>query len=252
YGYPGANGMALLSTLLPFVPAFLRPALGGLAGRCAPGSRLQEALRVAASPAGTRKAALYREEARRLWADLLPGLEEEAEKAAGRLLGTWFEEGAPKAYIDEAHVLSLMHENCHSVTIAGDLPAMAASVEARCPFLDQELVQRAWQTHYRLKTRGLRDRGQNKWILKKALEGRVPNDLLYAAKRGFGYHIQEEAVLRGPWKPQVDRAFDGMDALGGLLNVAAARRLKRAFDDRAGVPAMLIAKLYALAAFQNL
>ena len=34
-------------------------------------------------------------------------------------------------------------------------------------------------------------------ILKKALEGRVPKELLYAPKRGFGYHIREEDVLRG-------------------------------------------------------
>ena len=253
YGYPGNNGLALLSTFLPFVPSPLRRTLGSLACRFAPGSHLRESLLVASSPAGERKAALYKDEARRLWRDLLnlPDLERQITEAIETCLGVWFEDGSPAPYIDEANVIGLMHENSHSVTIAGDLPAMAASVEARCPFLDQDLVQLAWHTHYRQKTRGLRDRGLNKWILKKALEGRVPNDLLYAAKRGFGYHIREEDVLRGPWKDRVNRAFAGMDDLDGILNVTAARDLKSAFDRHAGVPAMLIAKLYAVALYQN-
>ena len=33
-----------------------------------------------------------------------------------------------------------MIENTHSVTIASDLPSMAASVEMRAPFLDQEII----------------------------------------------------------------------------------------------------------------
>ena len=33
--------------------------------------------------------------------------------------------------------------------------------------------------------------GQNKWILKKALEGIVPNDILYRPKQGFGLPINE-------------------------------------------------------------
>ena len=155
-------------------------------------------------------------------------------------------------YIDEANILGLMHENAHSVTIAGDLPAMAASVEARCPFLDQDVVQLAWHTTYRQKVPRLRDKSRNKWILKKALEGRVPDDLLYAPKRGFGYHIREEDVLRGPWKQRVDKAFAELGSLGGLLNREAVQTLKGRFDRNEGVSTMLIAKLYAIAVSQGM
>src|SRR5205085_8225818 len=136
----------------------------------------------------------YRDEAQRLWGDLLclPDLENLAETTISEWLGVWFEESSPDTYIDEANILGLMHENALSVTIAGDLPAMAAGVEARCPFLDQDVVELAWHTTYRQKVPRLRDKSQNKWILKKALEGRVPKELLYAPKRGFGYHIREE------------------------------------------------------------
>lgn len=249
YGYSGNNSLALLSAFLPFVPGPMRPLLRELAGCFAPGSRAREAFLVAASPVGERKAALYKDEARRLWADLLdaPELVQSVEESVAKWLGVWFGDHKPGAYIDEANVVGLMHENSHSVTIAGDLPAMAASVEARCPFLDQELVQLAWRIHYRQKTPKVRDLSQNKWILKKALEGRVPEELLYAPKRGFGYHIQEEGVLRGPWKSRVDQTFASTDDFEGLFNADAIRRLKSRFDRREGVPAILIAKLYALA-----
>ncbi|MCS6777255.1 MAG: asparagine synthase (glutamine-hydrolyzing) [Chloroherpetonaceae bacterium] len=253
YGYGGNNSAVVLSALLPFVPNWMRGFLGELGRRLAPGSRLREALLVASCPEGQRKAALYRDEARRVWSDLLcvPDLEKQVEQVITEWLGVWFEEGAPAAYIDEANVVGLMHENAHSVTIAGDLPAMAASVEVRCPFLDQELVQLAWHTDYRQKVPSWRDPSRNKWILKRALERRLPQDLLYAPKRGFGYYIQEEDVLRGPWKEQVDRAFAEMGTLGGVLNVSRARELKERFDARQGVPAILIAKLYAAMLFDR-
>src|SRR5262249_11143650 len=181
YGYDGNNGLALVSAFLPFVPSPLRRLLGGLACRFAPGSRLRETLLVASSPEGERKAALYKDEARRLWGDLLniPEMERQIAEAISAWLRPWFEERRPAASIDEPNTLGAMQENSHSVTIAGDLPVMAASVEARCPFLDQDLVQLAWRISYRQKVRRGGAENHNKWILKKALEGRVPHDLLY-------------------------------------------------------------------------
>ena len=249
YGYDGNNSLAWVSSLLPFAPASLRPLFTQLARKFPRRSPLREGLLIAGSPSGQRKAALYRDEAINLWGDILclKELESFAESTISEWLGVWFKESTPDRYIDEANILGLMHENSHSVTIAGDLPAMAAGIEARCPFLDQDLVQLAWHTNYRQKIPSNSDKSRNKFILKKALEGRVPNDLLYAPKRGFGYHIREEDVLRGPWKSRVDRAFAEMDSLGGMLNVDAARNLKARFDRSEPVPAMLIAKLYAVA-----
>jgi asparagine synthase (glutamine-hydrolysing) len=253
YGYSGNNNTALFTQMMPLLSFLPKGLLGSLHQKFAPGSKLREGLLVAASPVGQRKAALYKEEAKHLWSELLcvPNLERQVEETIAEWLGVWFENETPRDYIDEANVIGLMHENAHSVTIAGDLPAMAASVEARCPFLDQELVQLAWRTHYKQKVPSVRDSSQNKWVLKKALEGRVPHDLLYAPKRGFGYHIQEDEVLRGPWKSHVDTAFAEMGQLGGVLNVSYVRELKARYDARAGVPAILIAKLYAASLFQT-
>ena len=248
YGYDGHNDLALISRFLAVTPPPLRPLIDRLASALPRNTRLREALLVAASAPGRRKARLYRDEGRHLWSRLfdLDDIDRRVDRAVEEWLGVWLEEKPPEAYVDEASILGLMHENAHSVTIAGDLPAMAASVEVRCPFLDHELVELAWHIPWRDKVPSVRDRSRNKWILKKALEGRLPNELIYAPKRGFGYYISEEDVLRGPWSARVDAAFAEMDDVDGLLDRAAVARLKAAFDRREGVPAMLIAKLYAL------
>ena len=245
YGYSGHENLAMISRFLPFVPALARPMLSTLAQRMPDRSAAREAMLVAASAPGDRKAALYRDEATTLWKLLLTPLESTPQQVIGAWLETWMNGNAPPYYIDEASIIGLMHENSHSVTIAGDLPAMAASVEVRCPFLDQELVEMAWRIPFWKKTERTSDHSRNKKILKVALAGRLPHDVLYAPKRGFGYHIQEESVLRGPWKRQVDAEFADLHDLGGWLNRDAARNLKRDFDAQRSVPAILIAKLYA-------
>ena len=203
---------------------------------------------VAAARPGRRKAALYGDEAARIWPVLL-GRERAvglADDLVARWIEPWFADGTPSAYVDEAAYLGLMQENSHAVTIAGDLPAMAHGIEVRCPFLDHELVEMALRIPYRDKVVGIHDRGRNKLFLKRALEGRLPADILYAPKRGFGFFVQEEAVLRGAWKDRVDAAFAQFDDLDGVLDGAAVRSLKAEFDAKDGVPAALIAKLYAI------
>lgn len=66
-----------------------------------------------------------------------------------------------------------------------DKIAMATSVEARVPFLDQDLVSYAMQIPRRLKVQGK----SGKHILKQALEAVLPRDVLYQRKRGFGAPI---------------------------------------------------------------
>lgn len=63
-----------------------------------------------------------------------------------------------------------------------DKMAMAAGVEVRVPFLDMELVELAATLPHRLKQRGW----QGKWVLKKAMEADLPEDVIYRPKTGFG------------------------------------------------------------------
>jgi asparagine synthase (glutamine-hydrolysing) len=66
-----------------------------------------------------------------------------------------------------------------------DRASMMHSLEVRAPFLDIELVDFVRRIPWRYKLRG----GQTKYLLKKALEPLLPNDILYRSKKGFGVPI---------------------------------------------------------------
>jgi asparagine synthase (glutamine-hydrolysing) len=62
-----------------------------------------------------------------------------------------------------------------------DKMSMAQSIETRVPFLDVDLVEFALQIPSQLKFR----KGETKYILKKAAEGILPDDIIYRQKMGF-------------------------------------------------------------------
>ena len=62
-----------------------------------------------------------------------------------------------------------------------DKMSMAVSIEARVPFLDHRLVEFAIQIPESLKIK----HGVPKYILKKAAEGILPNNIIYRRKQGF-------------------------------------------------------------------
>lgn len=66
-----------------------------------------------------------------------------------------------------------------------DRMSMAASLEARVPLLDHELIEFVTRIPSELKLKSL----ETKYIFKKAMEGIVPNEILYREKQGFGVPI---------------------------------------------------------------
>lgn len=66
-----------------------------------------------------------------------------------------------------------------------DRMSMAASLEARVPLLDHELIEFVVGMPAELKLKGL----QTKYIFKKAMEGIVPHEILHREKQGFGVPI---------------------------------------------------------------
>jgi len=67
-----------------------------------------------------------------------------------------------------------------------DRMSMAAGVEVRVPFLDKELVEFAYNIPDQFKQKG----SKGKWILKKALEGYLPQNVIYRPKTGFGAPVR--------------------------------------------------------------
>jgi asparagine synthase (glutamine-hydrolysing) len=102
-----------------------------------------------------------------------------------------------------------------------DIATMAHSVEARSPFLDQQLMQVAASFPSSMKLRG----GVSKWILKKALRGRLPDAILDRSKRGFSVPLdrwfREELSELPPTillDPQsLDRGYFRREALENLI-----------------------------------
>jgi asparagine synthase (glutamine-hydrolysing) len=78
-----------------------------------------------------------------------------------------------------------------------DKTSMAANLEVRVPFLNREMIEMAARMPARLKLRGLK----RKYVLKRALEGVLPRDVVWRRKAGFGAPIR--SWLRGPLRPLV-------------------------------------------------
>jgi len=73
-----------------------------------------------------------------------------------------------------------------------DKMSMGVSLETRVPFLDHKLVELAMSIPQKVKTRN----GNLKCILKKAVRGVIPDELIDREKQGFGVPIPEWIVGR--------------------------------------------------------
>jgi len=67
-----------------------------------------------------------------------------------------------------------------------DIDTMAVSLEGRSPFLDYEMLELTAQIPFHLKLKGWNNK---KYILKEALRGLVPDEVMFRPKMGFGIPI---------------------------------------------------------------
>jgi len=102
-----------------------------------------------------------------------------------------------------------------------DKATMASSIEVRVPFLDNDLVNFAYSLSARIKM----PKGSQKWLLKKSLEGIVPNDVLYGKKTGFG--VPFGFWVTGPLK---DVLFDTIEAVNSKAPIFSSNAIMDAFN----------------------
>ncbi len=118
-----------------------------------------------------------------------------------------FEHHAGKAQTDDA--LSLIQYIDMKTYLVGDIntkvdrASMAHSLEVREPLMDHELVEWLATLPSSLKIRGQ----EGKYLLKKAMEPLLTNDILYRAKMGFAVPLAD--WFRGPLKQRVRDAVLG-------------------------------------------
>ena len=96
-----------------------------------------------------------------------------------------------------------------------DRASMAHSLEVRVPLLDHEFMEYVASIPFDYKLRS----GVGKYILKKALKGIVPDDILYRPKQGFVIPLAD--WLRTRLKPVFEeRVFDANSFSKNLFNMA--------------------------------
>ncbi len=101
-----------------------------------------------------------------------------------------------------------------------DRASMAHSLEVREPLMDHELVQWVATLPSSLKLRG----SEGKYVLKKSMEARLPDDVLYRPKMGFAVPLSR--WFRGPLRQRVRDALLGEPMLSsGMFNGDVLRRL---------------------------
>jgi asparagine synthase (glutamine-hydrolysing) len=95
--------------------------------------------------------------------------------------------------LDATHYLS------ECVLFKVDRASMAASLETRAPFLDHTFVEFVLKLPVGMKLRGQISGWTGKYILKKAMRGRLPDEVIDRPKKGFGMPVAKwvKGELRG-------------------------------------------------------
>jgi asparagine synthase (glutamine-hydrolysing) len=123
-----------------------------------------------------------------------------------------------------------------------DAMSMASSLEARVPYLDNEVVDLALAIPSRLKVRG----GERKWILKRAFAGYLPQTVLRRGKEGFSMPMKH--WLTHEWNALMHELLSPRNlAADGLFDGHYVERLMREHETGAHNHSHL---LWALMVFQ--
>ncbi|MEO6391065.1 MAG: asparagine synthase-related protein, partial [Pyrinomonadaceae bacterium] len=86
----------------------------------------------------------------------------------------------------------------HELLMKQDQMSMAASIESRVPFLDHKLVEFTARLPQRMKLRGW----TTKYILRRAMNGILPDTII--ARRKMGFPVPVGAWFRGEFRGVID------------------------------------------------
>lgn len=218
-----------LAGRLDGLPAPLRRAVAGIGGRIPAGGEVSsvrnKARRLAGGLAldGPGRYARYMswfDEAQRM-ALYRPEFAAELTGGAGQVIAGPWATGSGADVIDRMLEVDVSTYLVDDLIAKIDIATMANALEARSPFLDHQLMELAATIPAHLKVRG----GEKKWILREALRGWLPDDLLDRPKQGFSVPLS--SWLRGDlrtWAADIlldpgtlGRGYFRADAIEALL-----------------------------------
>ncbi len=125
-----------------------------------------------------------------------------------------FKGDSKKNYLQQMIYLEFKNRLSELLLMRVDKMSMAASIEARVPFLDHRLVEFSFRIPQNLKIR----KGIPKYILKKASEGIIPNEIIYRRKQGFAAPIREWFRTGNLTKFAKDHIFDSQIMSLGIFD----------------------------------
>jgi asparagine synthase (glutamine-hydrolysing) len=152
----------------------------------------------------------------------------------------------PTDLLQKMTYLELKQRLAELLLMRVDKMTMATSVEARVPFLDHEFVEFAFALPERMKVRD----GLGKYALKKAVEGLLPDEIIYRPKQGFGAPIAE--WFRGDFGRRARREIrESSLADRGLLDYEFIDELWRRHLGRRGDWAGALWNIYNVSAWHD-
>lgn len=101
---------------------------------------------------------------------------------ASQTMGNYFATTGGDSGLNQLIYVDIKTSLADDLLALTDKMTMAASIECRAPFVDQELVELAARIPASLKVRGF----TMKYLLKKVVEPWLPSEILHRKKRGFG------------------------------------------------------------------
>ena len=129
--------------------------------------------------------------------ELVPGAQEaDSAISNNQFISTMSEYVEQMQYLD---TISYLHDD---ILTKVDRSSMAASLEARVPLLDHNVVEYAWTLPLSMKVRN----GKGKWLLRRMLGNYLPDKLIERPKMGFGVPIHK--WLRGPLRDWAESFLD--------------------------------------------
>lgn len=111
------------------------------------------------------------------------------------LIAEKFNESKTKNKMDQTLYTDFTTYLPDDLLVKVDIASMAVALEGRSPFLDHEMLELTAKIPFDLKIKGLNNK---KYILKEALRGLVPNEVMFRPKMGFGVPI--DSWFRGELK----------------------------------------------------
>jgi asparagine synthase (glutamine-hydrolysing) len=154
--------------------------------------------------------------------------------------------------IEQMMKLDATHYLSECVLFKVDRASMAASLETRAPFLDHTFVEFVLKLPVEMKLKSQLSGWNGKYILKKAMRGRLPDDVIDRPKKGFGMPVAK--WVKGELRDFVRDTF-APERLQrrGLFNVEYVQRLldeheRGVADHRKLIWTLLMFEMWPLAA----